>query len=209
METAIPTGNLHNSNNTMQQQLVPWSSVILTSLRRMSNHEQSKKHKENAAYLKLVMQQDETGESGRESEGVVKEDQSETINSTALDSISSLDEVEVDECPIGNDSKQIPVATRSLGSHSNLADSDGEGDEAGDDATENLDSDDELVDFGAFGKRDRAVCSVMAGNELEDNLVSVYVHVYLRLCMHACVRACMHACRGCVCIKQCLLTTCA
>ena len=165
----------------------------------MSNHEQSKKHKENAAYLKLVMQQDEAEESGRESEGVVKDDQSEPINSTALDSISSLDEVEVDECHVRNDSKQVPVATTSLCGHSDLADRDGEGDEAVDDATENLHRDDELVDFGAFGKRDRAVCSFMAGNELEDNLVSV--RVCKRGCVHACVCMCVHACRVCdVCV---------
>ena len=187
----------------------------------MSNHEQSKKHKENAAYLKLVMQQDEAEESGRESEGVVKDDLSEPINSTALDSISSLDEVEVDECPVRNDSKQIPVATTSLGGHSDLADSDGEGDEAADDATESLHRDDELVDFGTFGKRDRAACSFIAGNELEDNLVSVCVHAWacacVCMCMHACVCTCVHACMQgvwcvcvcmCVCIKQCLLTTC-
>ena len=156
---------------------------------RMSNHEQSKKHKENAAYLKLVMQQDEAEESGRESEGVVRDDQLEPINSTALDSISSLDEVELNECPVRNDSKQIPAATTSLGGQSYLADSDGEGDEAVDDATENLDRDDELVDFGAFGKRDRAACSCIAGNELEDNLVSVCVCAFVGVFVHVCVRA--------------------
>ena len=139
---------------------------------RLSNHEKSKKHKENATFLKWAMQEEEAGEDKRETEEVYKEDQFEPRNLSASDSISSLDEVDsIDDNPI--ESKlRVHTTTTSPGGHSNLVDGDDERDEPVDEAIEKVGRDEEVVDFGAFGKREKAVGGPILGNEGEDEQVS-------------------------------------
>ena len=153
------------------EQVVPCQLGILL-LCRLSNHEKSKKHKENATFLKWAMQEEEAGEDRREREGVYKEDQFEPRNLSASDSISSLDEVDsIDDNPI--ESKlRVHTTTMSPGGHSDLVDGDDDSDEPVDEAIENVGRDEEVVDFGAFGKRKQAVGVPILGNEGEGEQVS-------------------------------------
>ena len=135
---------------------------------RMSNHEMSRKHKENAAYLKSVMQEDEADDSESEGEVEGKKDQAEPIKLSASDSISSLDEADL----VNDSRQQIPVTANGPDGHSD-GDGEGEGGEPLDDGTKNMDKGDEEIDFGAFGRRGKVVCGSIEVNELDNELVSL------------------------------------
>ena len=121
--------------------------ILLCSL---SNHEKSKRHKENAVFLKLVMEEDEAREKRRERKREDKEELSELRNLSSSDSSRSLNEVDspVDDPSIKKESTELPSTATYLGGQV-----DDKVDGPLDDTTEEEDGDDDVVDFGVFGRR--------------------------------------------------------
>ena len=71
----------------------------------------------------------------------------------------------IDDNPIESKLRVHTTTTTSPGGHSDLVDGDDESDEPVDEAIEKAGRDEEVVDFGAFGKRKKAVGGPILGNE--------------------------------------------
>lgn len=140
----------------------------------MSNHEKSKKHKENATFLKLVMEEDEARESGRDRKREDKElvDLSELGNLSESDSSSSLNEVDllVDNPIPKKESTELPSTTASV---------DGEGNGPIDDSTEEENRDDDVVDFGVFGRRKTDACGPIGDELANEQVNSDFIDVFI------------------------------